>query len=787
MKKIIDVIQNVFLKTKRIPYFFKENAIPFFDKVKNYSTKVINENPSTILLILISSVFINILEEWMLRKDFLQAVSLIFTSPIMFCYNTLIILATFSLIFLVKKRFFVYFVVSFIWYAIAFVSFCCMSYRTTPFNASDFRVIQSALSIIPVYFSKIQIISLIVAIIAIIALGIYIFIKSPRSCANRCKSAFITVIVCFVATISTFINTSANLDTTHFSNLPTAFRKYGFSFCFLCSILDSGIDKPDDYSIEAVKNIVDKTKVDLDEEISENQSDKVNLPDIDKNKVELKEGEYPNIIFLQLESFYDVNNIEGYTFSENPIPYFTALKENLPGAKFTVPSIGAGTANTEFEVLTGMEVSFFGIAEYPYLSVLQKSTCESICYNTKDLGYTSHAIHNHKGTFYDRNKVFPNLGFDTFTSLENMPEIVKNKRNWAKDSMLTDEIIRALDYTPDSQDLIYTISVQPHGRYPGSWKSYNKLLEGSQPHITMSGNDDNPENPGINYYINELHEVDKFLEVLINKLTERAEPVVLIMFGDHLPAFTVNNWTLKEGDYYQTDYVVWNNCGYDFSDAFDLTSYQLASYIFKKIGITNGNMNKLNQKYAGTQIDYSKERQMLEYDMLYGNKIALEDSYDYTPTQNIKFGLAPITLSSVTVFDGKCYVTGNNFNQYSHIRINGDVIDTSSTNNDEVLIIDKVPEIGDFITVVQRAGNHTLLGQSTNYVIFSENMIIQTPPEFILNSEESSAPQEYSDLDTMSGMQDTESTEDGLLVTDTPIEVSDDISNKEIESLDAVK
>ena len=173
----------------------------------------------------------------------------------------------------------------------------------------------------------------------------------------------------------------------------------------------------------------------------------------------------PNIIFLQLESFYDVTNIEGYEYSEHPHPIYSLLKEQLPGGKLSVPSIGAGTANTEFETISGMDVSLFGIAEYPYLSVLQTQTCESMAYNAKAYGYTSHAIHNHKGTFYDRNKVFPNLGFDTFTSLENMPEIVRNQRKWGKDSMLIDPILKSLD-SSFGKDLIYAISVQPHGRYP---------------------------------------------------------------------------------------------------------------------------------------------------------------------------------------------------------------------------------------------------------------------------------------------------------------------------------
>lgn len=68
---------------------------------------------------------------------------------------------------------------------------------------------------------------------------------------------------------------------------------------------------------------------------------------------------------------------------------------------------------------------------------MQDKTCESVAYDLKDYGYAAHAMHNHTGSFYDRHKVFPNLGFDTFTSIENMRNIRRNERGWAKDAMLT--------------------------------------------------------------------------------------------------------------------------------------------------------------------------------------------------------------------------------------------------------------------------------------------------------------------------------------------------------------
>ena len=121
-----------------------------------------------------------------------------------------------------------------------------------------------------------------------------------------------------------------------------------------------------------------------------------------------------------MESFFDVKDIKGVTFSEDPIPNFTALKQICPSGYLTVPFIGSGTANTEFEMLTGMNIDYFSPGEYPYIMALRNNVCESIPYLLKKRGYTSHTMHNNTGTFYSRNEVYPNLGFDTFIPLEYM-------------------------------------------------------------------------------------------------------------------------------------------------------------------------------------------------------------------------------------------------------------------------------------------------------------------------------------------------------------------------------
>ena len=111
--------------------------------------------------------------------------------------------------------------------------------------------------------------------------------------------------------------------------------------------------------------------------------------------------------------------------------------EEYSSGYYKVPSVGAGTANTEFESITGMSMRYFGPGEYPYKGILKETTCESAAYVLKNLGYRTHAIHNNEANFYGRRKVFSNLGFDTFTSEEYMAEQDDTTpTDWMKDRNL---------------------------------------------------------------------------------------------------------------------------------------------------------------------------------------------------------------------------------------------------------------------------------------------------------------------------------------------------------------
>ena len=156
-----------------------------------------------------------------------------------------------------------------------------------------------------------------------------------------------------------------------FGNIAIAYEDYGYPYCLATTIFNTGISAPRDYSKSEIKRI---------------EKSEENLP-------ETKEGSHPNILFLQLESFFDPTLVNYLELSEDPIPNFRKLMKEYSSGYYKVPSVGAGTANTEFESITGMSLHYFGPGEYPYKSILKETTCESAPYVLKNLGYTAHAVH----------------------------------------------------------------------------------------------------------------------------------------------------------------------------------------------------------------------------------------------------------------------------------------------------------------------------------------------------------------------------------------------------------
>ncbi len=597
------------------------------------------------------ALLINLIIETAARHSLIQALVFEFTSPLVFLINVCIIFATLSIVCLFKRRTFVFSLISFVWLLLGIANGVILLKRMTPFTINDLSMLQDGFSILPTYLTPFEIVLLAIASIAVIAGFVLLFIKGPKKQGKiRYGRNAAAVAVIIMGTIGVFnLGIATGVVDTFFGNLAMGYRDNGVPYSFISTWLDTGIDKPKDYSEEEILGIYKNGELDnMNEEIKKEGS-----------------ADTPNIVFLQLESFIDPQLINSIECSEDPIPNFRKLLENYSSGYFTVPAVGAGTANTEFESITGMSAKFFGPGEYPYKSVLLDKTFESIPYDLGEIGYSTHVIHNHRGVFYNRNQVFKNLGFDDFTSIEYMNDIEKTPKNWAKDGILTEQIMTALNIT-EGKDYIYTISVEGHGKYPTE-----QVIE--EPEIEVTKAPSEEKKWQYEYYVNMIHSMDKFIKELTDELSEFDEDVVLVMYGDHLPALDMTENEMKSGSLYNTQYVIWSNFGMTKQDR-DLYAYQIGAEVLDRLGIHVGTLVTYHQNYSDSK-SYKKNLRALGYDMLYGEGYVYQGKV-WKPT-DMKMGMKEITIDKIVQIGEKRYIKGHNFTQYSYVTLDGEKLDTT--------------------------------------------------------------------------------------------------------------
>ena len=622
------------------------------------------------------------------RHSILEAWTFMTTKPLVFLYNTAFIFTTMLVCYLSRRRVFWRVFVSSFWILAAVINGVLLMHRVTPFTGPDIKNLTDGLAIAKKYLPAYGVTICYVVLGALAVFLLIVFIVAPK---YKGKMRYLVnipvVLVCIALFVAgTHIALKQRILSTYFGNIAFAYEDYGYPYCLATTIFNTGIGQPSGYSAREIQGI---------------QNSERNLPATTEEK-------HPNIIFVQLESFFDPELVNYLDISEDPIPVFRQLMKDYSSGYFKVPSVGAGTANTEFETITGMSLHYFGPGEYPYKSILQESTCESAPYVLKDLGYTAHAIHNNEANFYSRKSVFPKLGFDYFISEEYMArEDEVNPLGWAKDEILTEEILKCLNAT-EGPDYVYTISVQGHGDYPDE-----PILE--DPEITVSGSPTYEQNCKWEYYVNQIHEMDEFVRELTEALADYPEDVVLVMYGDHLPTMDLTVEDVKNRYLFQTEYVLWDNFGLPKKDE-NLAAYQMAAEVMDRIGIHEGNVFRYHQARRSTR-NYQVDLEALQYDLLYGKQYSYGGKSPYKKAK-MKMGLYDVTLDSISLgsaADFSYYIRGTNYTPSSEVKLNNEWYDTVYLNPTTLIISGTELQDFDRLTVCQRSNSTTRKALSKSY------------------------------------------------------------------------
>ena len=636
--------KGIFKKLKR------ENMFKKFSLSSEKKEKIVNFfNKTSLIWHMVMAVCLCLFIESCSRHSIKEAFSFLMDAPWIFLYNSLIIYVTLFIVYLFRKRIAIRVTMAIIWCFLGIINGCILAKRVTPFSYTDLKLIGDLFAMNSTYFTVTECILVIILVAAVIGLNVLLYIKAPKFKGKIHKLLSLTVIgSCFMwLPMITEAAVDSKVLSTYFENIALGYEEYGFVYGFSTSVVGTGMSKPANYSEEtigAIQNSIQVNETVTDEEM-------------------------PNIVVVLLESFIDPTEVKYLDIEGDPIPNFRYLEENFTTGYMTVPVVGAGTANAEFEVLTGMSMRFFGTGEYPYKTILKETDCESIAGNLGKLGYSTHVVHNNTAKFYSRNNAFSMMGFDSFVSKEFMiVDEYNTLGTWAADNLLLEQIDKVMNGSENQQDLVYCITVQGHGAYPTEPVFEN-------PEFKVTGAPTEELNYSWEYYVNEIHYVDEFIGNLVAQLEARDEETLLVLWGDHLPTMGLDESDMASGSTFKTKYVTWNNFGLPKNDA-DLTAYQLLAYVTGQADIHEGTIFKyhqdyLNAGYANDEAAYLSGLENLQYDLLYGNRYAY-DGEDLYPASDLKLGVDDIIIDSVAVIGKGLYVYGENFTAWTKVHINGE-------------------------------------------------------------------------------------------------------------------
>ena len=167
--------------------------------------------------------------------------------------------------------------------------------------------------------------------------------------------------------------------------------------------------------------------------------------------------------------------------------------------------------------------------------------------------------------------------------------------------------------------------------------------------------------------------MDQFIGDLVDKLSKRDEPIMLAMYGDHIPAIDMTEDDLESGNLYATQYLIWDNFGLPKDDE-NLHTYQLAAHMMDMVDLQVGTIFTYQQNHKNSET-YLDDLKALGYDMLYGKRYIYGGTNPFTPSM-LKMGVNDITIDDVVKIGEKYYIKGKNFTQYSKITLNGKELKT---------------------------------------------------------------------------------------------------------------
>lgn len=366
------------------------------------------------------------------------------------------------------------------------------------------------------------------------------------------------------------------------SNVPEVFRLCGFPYCFLHNYDLYPIEKPEGYQKSTVEQWASEDEAEY-----------------------TKPSVQPNVIFIMCESYSDLSDEDVFQYAEEDNPMYgfhqLAASDRARSGHIVVSNYGAGTANTEFDVLTGIQTNMVSPNNVSSFRVIHKSI-NALPWDYQAAGYTTYFTHPGYSWFYNRDNVYKFLGMeervfnDTYTDADRKGTMISDEAFYEHLTATLDEKLGG-----DKPLFAYGVTIQNHQAYP-----YSKYgFEPEKPPLSTTISDSAMET--LSVYLEGVRDSTAMLEKLCDYFDSREEPILLVFYGDHRPALGQDYGVYRELglmtgetdttdeilDTYKTPYLLWANKAYapdcDF-DSLDLpetiSSNFLGAAVYELTGMT---------------------------------------------------------------------------------------------------------------------------------------------------------------------------------------------------------
>lgn len=464
-----------------------------------------------------------------------------------------------------------------------------MAFRSTPFVPWDLLSVRTAASVAQNYdFTPTPRMIVVTVLFVLLMVAVRVLRKVPRiKLPIRLGSA----VLCGLA-LCLFVNTlqQETFQNKHylypFLFTPAYMTKVnGMAVTFAMDLAYVAVDKPEGYSAEEAQKTLEQygntDNVFADDE--ENTNDAKNRGEDANNK------DLPNIIVIMDEAFSDLAVVGDLETNEDYMPFMHKMQQ---GADHTITGYaqvsvcGGNTANSEFEFLTGNTMSFLPSGSIPYQQYITKDT-PSLASYLASLGYETYAQHPYYASGWNREKVYPLLGFEHLNFIDDYA----NKtyvRKYVSDDADMQHIIDTYENKEDGKPaFIFNVTMQNHGGYTDAFSDLSEDV-----HAT------NYNSEVLDRYLSLIRLTDQSLEKLVDYFSNVDEKTVIVFFGDHQPSDTVaaqvQDSMLLPGESvpdeqlrkrYQVPYLVWANYDIDGATQQNTSLNYLSAEVLKAAGV----------------------------------------------------------------------------------------------------------------------------------------------------------------------------------------------------------